>query len=266
MMNPDERVLALVQSEMDYMSDRMTAMLEQPGNPMGVEMLRLDNAIAYYSRSMPWPLFNHVKGRLSPDDVEKVILFYEERDRQPELQIAPSLYEADTLKLLAKRGFYQSSFHVSMYKDSFKESDARLPDDKIEVRELSDDEWSTYGDIHCLGTGLSITGRDHVADNNRLLHDRPGWHYRLGLVDGRAASVGVMFVMNGMASFTFAATLPEERAKGLHTAILRDRLLLARQLGCRLVVAQCAYGSASHRNMERVGMRIGMTRSTWSKL
>src|SRR5690606_17619155 len=110
------------------------------------------------------------------------------------------------------RGFYQSGFHVSMYKDSWKESVVRLPDDRIAVRELRDDEWSTYGDIHCLGTGLSISGRDHVANNNRLLHDRAGWHYRLGLVNGRAASVGVMFVMNRMASFTFAATLPEERA------------------------------------------------------
>ncbi|MDQ6421621.1 GNAT family N-acetyltransferase [Paenibacillus sp. LHD-117] len=262
-MNPNERAIILVHSEIDYMSDRMTAMKEQDGNPMGVDMQRLGDAVAYYSRNMPWPLFNHVKGALAPEDVEAAIAFYEKRERKAEFYVSPGVFRTETLKLLAERGYYQSAFHVSMYAEpTFQD---QQNDDVIQIRKLDSDELPVYAEIHCLGTGLSIEGKDHVAANNRLLHERPGWHYYLGLSEGQAASVGVMFVKDDVASFTFAATLPEFRNKGLHTAMLRARLRDAREIGCRIVVAQCAFGSASHRNMERIGMNIGMTRSTWSK-
>lgn len=265
-MRPDERAQWIVRSAIDYMTDRMTAMKEQEGNPMGADILQLGEAVAYYSRNMPWPMFNHVKGELAPGDVDDAIDFYELRGRKAEFHIAPGISQAETLRRLAERGFYQSGFHVMMYADEWQEEDYPDNNSGIEVRPLEADELLTYADIHCLGTGLSLDGKQHVADNNRLLYTRAGWFYFLGLAEGKPASVGVLFVKDGIAHYTFAATVPEERNKGLHSALLRARLLLARDLGCKLVAAECAYGSASHRNMERAGMKIGMTRATWSKL
>lgn len=265
-MNPDERAAMLVQSEADYMTDRMTAMLEQEGNPMGVELLRVGDAVAYYSRNMPWPLFNHVKGKLAADEVDTVIDFYEQRGRHAEFQIAPGVSDGNALKMLAERGYYQSGFHLSMFAELDALRSASFRGESATTRVIDANELSTYAEIHCLGTGLSLAGAGHVADNNRILHGRPGWHYFFGQSDGIPASVGVMFVQGGIASCTFAATLPDKRNRGLHTALLQARIELARALDCRMIVAQCAYGSASHRNMEKVGMKIGMTRATWNKL
>jgi len=81
-MKPDERAQLIVRSAIDYMTDRMTAMKEQEGNPMGVDILQLGEAVAYYSRNMPWPMFNHVKGELAPEDADDAIDFYESRGRE----------------------------------------------------------------------------------------------------------------------------------------------------------------------------------------
>lgn len=266
-MKPDERAVLLVRSEENYMTDRMNAMLEQEGNPMGVELLRVGDAVAYYSRNMPFPLFNHVKGKLAAEEVDAFIDFYEQRGRHAEFQIAPGVSDGLTLKKLAERGYYQSGFHVSMYAELNALRPASLRNEESRItREIEADELSTYGEIHCLGTGLPLSGAVHVADNNRILHVRPGWRYFFGQSEGVQAAVGVMYVQDGIASCTFAATLPDKRNRGLHTALLQARIELAKELNCRMIVAQCAYGSASHRNMEKVGMRMGMTRATWTKL
>ncbi|MHA6484252.1 GNAT family N-acetyltransferase [Paenibacillus sp. strain BS8-2] len=268
-MKPNKRAEILVQSEMDYMTDRMTAMMEQADNPMGVELYRNGDAIAYYSREMPWPLFNHVKGNVLPDEVETLISYYEQRGRHAEFHVAPGVTDPRTLKVLAERGFYQSSFHVCMHGD-MDELEAlhvqNKQDDSLTTRLLEADEFTTYAEIHCLGTGLPLSGVSHVAENNKLLYKRGSWRYWLSHLEGNPAAVGVMFVKDGIASCTFAATLPEMRNRGLHTTLLHARIAQAKALGCSMIVAQCAYGSTSHRNMESVGLQIGMTRATWTKL
>jgi hypothetical protein len=75
-----------------------------------------------------------------------------------------------------------------------------------------------------------------------------------------------MYRKNGIASFTLAATLPQFRSRGLQLALIKRRLFEAAVSDCRLAVSQAAYLSASHRNMERAGMRIGYNRVHFSRV
>jgi hypothetical protein len=134
----------------------------------------------------------------------------------------------------------------------------------IEVRELKADEFELYGRLHCLGTGLNPDGAGHVADNNRVLFDRPGWCFYIGFVDDQPAGVAVMYMNNSVASYTFAATLPELRGRGLQTAFLHKRRYDAARAQCDLIVSQAAYASTSQNNMERAGLRIGYTKAVWT--
>jgi len=252
------------QSEMDYMTDRMEAIRAREGNPEGVEVKRFGLATAFYSRTMPWGLFNNVKGKIEEENVEEIITFYRERGRNFEIQVTPGKVNPAVLKELAYSGFYQSGFHTSLYCEARKEE----PDHgaEVEIREFRPEEMDTYAEIHCLGTGLSIEGKPYVAANNEVLFMRPGWRFYIALYNKIPASVAVMYMQEDAASLTFAATLPEYRNKGLQRNLLLKRIDEAYRNGCQWVVGQCAYCSASHRNMERAGMKIGYTRATWTKL
>lgn len=262
-----DQVRLIEQSEMDYMADRMRAIEEREGNPEGVEIKPFGQAIAIYSRTMPWPAFNTVKG-LSSDDIDcldVIVDFYKLRGRKPQFEIVPSRVNSGILEELAKRGFYQSGFHTSMYY-SLKQLPPDGRDSGIEIKEILEEEFMTYALIHCRSTGLPDDGIPYVADNNHVLYTRPGWRFFMALIDGKPAAVGVMYMNQTVASLTFAGTLPEYRNRGCQQALIRRRIYEAAINGCQAVVSQAGFLTQSHRNMEQVGMKLGYIRTTWTEL
>lgn len=252
-------------SELTYMHDRMIAIQNRTGNPEGIEIVRFGNALCLYSKTMPWGTFNTVKG-MTKDDAEyinPIIDFYRERDRKIQFEMVPSVIDTNLLKSLSDQGFYPSDFHSSTIIEP-QTFDEQLPE-HIRIQELNADQFETYAMIHCRGTGLPESGIAPVAKNNEVLFRRPGWKFFIAYVRDEPAAVAVMHSKDGIASLTFAATLPAFRGKGLHQLLLKRRIEEAKRNHCRLVVGQCAFLSQSHRNMERIGMKIAYIRTTWTE-
>jgi Acetyltransferase (GNAT) family. len=260
-----QRIQEIASSEADYMLDRMTAIRSRPHNPEGIEIERFGNALCLYSRTMPWATFNTVKGITSTDIeyIDRIIDFYRTRDRKAQFEIVPSLADQQVLQRLSDRGFYQSGFHTSLYIEptEFQDDDR----EQIRIEELREDQFHLYATIHCRGTGLSDDGIPYVAANNEVLYNRPGWKFFIAYMNDEPAAVAVIYRKDGIASLTFAATLPEFRNQGLHQMLLKRRIAEAAHRHCRLAVSQCAFLSQSHRNMERIGMKIGYVRTTWTE-
>ncbi|WP_422657131.1 GNAT family N-acetyltransferase [Paenibacillus sp. EC2-1] len=257
-------ILDIETSEMDYMTDRMLAIKERGGNPEGIEIEHIGSAICLYSKNMPWPSFNTVKGIRSTDIpyIDDMIRFYQSKGRKIQIEIVPSMVDQGLLEVLSEKGLYHAGFHTSMY----MELELGIPEEEhsIEIQPIKCDEFEKYAAVHCEGTGLPPQGIDPVARNNEVLYARPGWTFFMAYVEHKPAAVGVMYIKNGIASLTFAATIPDHRSKGLQQALLRRRLAKAIEEKCRLAVSQCSFLSQSHRNMERTGMKLGYVRTTWT--
>ncbi|MBD3917419.1 GNAT family N-acetyltransferase [Paenibacillus sp. PR3] len=255
----------LEQSEIDYMISRVNAIGQREGNPMGAEVRQFGGATAFYVHEMPWGSFNTVKGVREEhiDYIDEIISFFRERSRSFQFEITPANSSSELLSYLTDRGFRQSGFHTVLYGMPNAEEEPAYAAG-IAIRELKADEFELYGKLHCLGTGLNVDGAGHVADNNRVLYDQPGWRFYIGFVDDQPAGVAVMYMHNSTASLTFAATIPAFRKRGLQTAFLHKRCYDAAIAQCDLVVSQAAYASISQNNMERAGLRIGYTRAVWT--
>lgn len=52
----------ILQSETRYFISRISSIGERAGNPEGVEIRHLGQTAAFYIKTMPWGLFNSVKG------------------------------------------------------------------------------------------------------------------------------------------------------------------------------------------------------------
>lgn len=247
------------------MTDRMLAIKERPGNPEGIEIWQTGQTSCYFSETMPWASFNTVKGFRSEDieHLDAILEFFQKRGRKAHFELIPSFVDQTLMRALSERGLYQSGFHTSLYATPAFQTYA--DDAAIRIRMIEADEFEVYARIHCRSTGLSDDGIPHVAGNNRVLYGRAGWFFYIASIDNEPAAVGVMHVSNRIASFTFAATLPEYRRKGLQGRLLSERIHAAAQQKCELIVAQCAFLSQSHRNMEKAGMRIGYVRASWSQ-
>ncbi|MEJ8302758.1 GNAT family N-acetyltransferase [Saccharibacillus sacchari] len=264
------QVSAIESSEVDYMTDRMLAIQSRPGNPEGIEIRNFGNAVAFTSKTMPWPAFNTVKGLTDAniEQLEEILVFYREKEAKIQLEIVPSRVGPDFLRKMSELGLYQSGFHCSLAITPEQRlriaSEQRLDVDRIVIRKLEADEFELYATLHCRGTGLPDNGIPHVKSNNEVLHGREGWSFFVAELDGVPAATAVLFEKDGLASLTFAATLPEFRRQGLQRRLLEHRLTEAFSRANKLAVSQCAFLSQSHRNMEQIGMKLGYMRTAWT--
>jgi len=93
----------------------------------------------------------------------------------------------------------------------------------------------------------------------------PDWRLSLARIDGRPAAAAKLFLHDNVGFFADAATHPDFRARGLQTALLRHRVEMAARAGAELIFSQAAFGSISHRNMERIGLRVLCNRAIWTR-
>ncbi|MGO4344232.1 N-acetyltransferase [Paenibacillus sp. MCAF9] len=255
------------QSEMEYLTSRISSIGERLGNPEGVESNHYGQAVAYYIRTMPWSIFNSVKGLGDEDSdkLEEIIKFYKARDRSFQIDLDPIKCTAALFGKLAELGFRQNGFHSVLY--GLPSEDKPVLPPHITISEVVTEEvFDHYAEIHCLGSGMSLSDKHHFVNNNIGLLNRKGWKIYLAYLNDIPAGVGVMHMNeDGIASCALAATAPAFRNQGLQTALLSRRLHEAHLAGCELVVAQASFGSSSQHNMERAGLHIAWTRSIMKK-
>ncbi|WP_054024781.1 GNAT family N-acetyltransferase [Bacillus sp. FJAT-28004] len=255
------------QSEIEYLTSRISSIGERPGNPEGVEINQYGQTVAYYIKTMPWGIFNSVKG-LGDEDNDKlveIIEFYDARDRGFQIDLNPTQCSAKLFGKLAELDFRQNGFHSVLY--GLPREDKPILQPNITISEVvTEEEFDHYAEIHCLGSGMSLSYKHHFVNNNIGLLNRKGWKIFLGYLNGIPAGVGVMYISeDGIASCALAATAPSFRNQGLQTALISRRLHEAHLAGCELVVAQASFGSTSQHNMERAGLHMAWTRSIMTR-
>jgi hypothetical protein len=92
----------------------------------------------------------------------------------------------------------------------------------------------------------------------------PGWSLYLARLDGLPAATGILYVRDRVGYCADAATVPAFRGRGLQGALLRRRIADAGAAGVDFVSSGATFLSTSHRNMERVGMRVQFVRAIWT--
>ena len=85
----------------------------------------------------------------------------------------------------------------------------------------------------------------------------------LAEADGKPVGGGMLLVHRRVGILCAAAVLPEARSRGIHQALLRERLAAARTLKCESVMIVAQAGSASHRNAGRAGFTVVYPRAKY---
>lgn len=88
-------------------------------------------------------------------------------------------------------------------------------------------------------------------------------------IDGKLVGTAVMTVVDvdgcKVANLFMDSCLEHARGKGVHAALLLERIRVAKESGCEMVIAAAREGSGSARNIERVGLRKLFTCKTYTK-
>lgn len=171
----------------------------------------------------------------------------------------------ELFKSLSDKGYNQCGFHTALYGESPNDFILNTEVDRsISIRELEQNEYDVFGDIYVKGFNMPSFLKDHVAQNNKVLHNNEHWTIYIASIKGESAGIGVLFEYDGIGTLAASATIPELRNKGVHGALILKRLQQAINRNCNLIVGQATYGSVSQKNMGRAGMKIAYTKGIWA--
>lgn len=254
------------QSEIEALESRLAAVKKTGKNPMDVEIRKFGNATAFSVKHIPGPSFNTVKG-ISGEEIEyidPILDFYNERGIPVRFEITPAHASPELFKNLSAKGYAQSGFHTalcgSLTDDFIMQSEAST---FISIREFKQNEFDVFGDIYTKGFNMPSFLKEHVAHNNKILHNNEYWTFYIASFKGEPAGIGVLFQYNGVGTLAASATITELRNKGIHRALILKRLQQAKHFDCNIIAGQAAFGSVSQKNMERAGMKIAYTKAIW---
>lgn len=240
---------------------RVGCLQQQPGNPLGAAAQQFGTATALRAVQAPSSVWlNRVLhlGDADVDHAEALVAFYKEHSIRPILELPPGLASEPILERLSELGARQTGFHTVTHGVPSADEPPLPPG--VTVTEVGPEELDLWISVYLEGNENSPS----AAASVRRWYGLPGWHFYLARVDGVPAGTALLTVTDGVGYMAAAATLHSLRGRGCQGALLRRRSAEAARLGCDLIMGQCSFGSISHQNQERAGLRTAYTKALYT--
>jgi GNAT superfamily N-acetyltransferase len=190
-----------------------------------------------------------------------MVNFFRQQGLSFRIEIIPGNLNERLAACLHELGFYQVGFSTALY--GKQGASGKVTGGQVSVREVCPDELGLFLDLYQDGFGLARLSEAEKEIVGVWLERESGLRLCIARVDGAPAGVGVLYVKDGRALLADAATLPGFRGQGCHSALIRHRISQAVKEACELLTSFVAFGSTSHRNLERAGLRVAYTKAMW---
>jgi GNAT superfamily N-acetyltransferase len=241
---------------------RLQVLERLPGNPVGIAYQQFEGGVtALMARQLPVPYFNSVFGLGAGHEahIEPLLAWYREHGVKPRFEVVPGVATVELCRELARLGCFQSDFHCSL----ICEPDAAMADNELlAIERVTRAVLDEFLETHAAGWGMPDAAR--FKANTRGWLGQPGWSLYLGRIKGKPAATGILYVKDKVGYCADAATVPAYRGRGLQTALLHRRIADASAAGVDFICSGADFLSASHRNMQRAGMRLQFVRASWT--
>ena len=257
------------QNDIDYSLSRLEGMQQAQGNPLQIEIKRYGNVNAFLIET--WPNFwygNKVLG-LEPSSeiyLDEIVDLFARHNLSFRFEIMPGNLNSSLASRLHKLRFCQMSFNTAVYGQPALAVRAS-PNQQVQVREVRPNEIDLFLDLYQDGFELP---RLHHQERESVLswleRAKSSLYLCIAHIDGIPGGVGILYTENGIGLLADAATLPEFRGMGCHTAIIHHRIAQAEKQECDLLTSFVEFGSTSHLNLEKAGLRVAYTKSIWWKV
>jgi GNAT superfamily N-acetyltransferase len=180
------------------------------------------------------------------------------------IEVSP-LTRDDVVTLLGARG-YAVGKTVSALRRGFDDVDALLPTDPAIVIEPAGGQVATWQETAALGWGHPPDARRASDAFSRAASvvDGDGFVLARARDDRRPLGCASLTIRGTVATLGGMSTLPQERRRGVQSALIRHRLHASAMAGCEIAVSTTAPGSDSERNLIRHGFEPWFELTTWT--
>ncbi|QFK70428.1 GNAT family N-acetyltransferase [Pradoshia sp. D12] len=252
--------------ETDAFYSRLSRIEKIPDNPMGIEIRKFGNAIAFVAQNIPGPAFNKIKGIMDKDIplLNELIQLYNDKGVQARFEITPAHATSILYSALANLGYLHTDFLTNLYADPQKLLIDGDENSSVSIREFKSNEFDLFAELYIDAFDMPLFLKENIARNNEILYGMPGWKFYLANYKDKPAGIGVLFMGERGAYLAAAGTIPQYRNKGVQGALIQRRIIEAKRNNCKVIVGQASFGGISQNNMGRAGLKIAYTKSVWT--
>ena len=244
---------------------RFSALAALPGNPFGVEIRRFGTSEGAAVK-IRHPLLrgkNRIYGFRAADSglLNELLDFYRADALSctafvPYGEMNPTLFQR-----LAQAGFWSSGTGVVPV--SVPETVMPPLSSEIDVRVSGEEEKELYLDLFQEAFAAWPEQEPEYRAVQWAEDSLPGGVRYITEIDGKPIGMASFPMLDRVGHLGTCGVLPNFRGRGVHSALIQQRLRDALSLGCDLVVGGNSPGTTAFRNFERAGLRLVPTSSAW---
>lgn len=199
-----------------------------------------------------------LSGPVLATDLDRIEAFYRSRGVPPRIRVCP-LADPTLLQLLGKRRYIvqeqMNAYARSL--DPLEDESSSYPNPNVSIRIATSDEAERW--LQQIDAGGDWAEPDGVAFMLIRCTLKSETLFFLAWRNGRPVSGGALELHNGMAALMAAETETAFRNQGIHTALLRKRLVAAVDAGCDLAMVHTRPGAVSQHHVLRAGFQLVYT-------
>lgn len=240
----------------------MDALFAAPGDAH----VTFGGVTAFISRGIPNTYFNRAIG-LSEQDIEHIpaiVKWFASHGVPARFDLAPPRAAAEVRKALREAGCVEETMPgLTRRLMVGPVSGAPLHPTGIQIENAVGPLLESFLDIQMQTWPEDGGTRGERLARLRFTAGAPGLTRLVAVMKGEVVGTAALHLVAGVGWLNSGATVPQHRGRGVQTALIRHRINLARQLGADLVCSLVAAGSASERNLRRVGLSPLCDRELW---
>lgn len=199
---------------------------------------------------------------LKTEDVDRIEDFYRTHKAPSQVDLTP-LHGSEVFEMFKDRGYAIAELNNVLYRKLDRSEVFPAPPDHCKIRRSFPEEAEVTGAIvenAFFPDGAPEAYRGLIAP----LYQMEGALAFVAEIDEKpvACGTGLVIPHHRVYALCGAGTLTAYRGRGLQTALLRSRMAAAVAAGCEYAVVVTQGGSASQRNVERLGFRVAYSKVT----
>ncbi len=207
-----------------------------------------------------------LSGPVSANEFNALESFYFSRKEPVRVETCP-LAHASLMEHFRQRGYYVGEFSNVMARALCDEAKLWPPaPPEIKIRRAGQDEIELWVLTVAQGFAEHYPVTQDLLRVMKMFALPKNTECYLASVNGRTAAGATLAIRGRIGGLFGASTLPEFRNQGVQTALLHVRLRRAQEAGCELALSLAQPGSASQRNIVRLGFQTLYTRVKFERV
>lgn len=204
-------------------------------------------------------------GPVSAADFDRLEAFYFSRQEPVRVETCP-LAHPTLFEHYQERGYHVSEFSNVMVRVVCRElSSSVSAPSGLDIRRISEDEMDMWVLTVAQGFAENYPVTKELLRVMKMFALGKNTECYLASIAGQIAGGAALALGGRIAGLFGASTLPEFRRRGVQTGLLSTRLRRAYEAGCGLVMSLAKPGSASGRNISRLGLQTLYTRAKFER-